>query len=434
MAMKEKINIFWFRRDLRLNDNHGLYKALNGNLPVLPVFIYDTDILKKLKRDDTRLSFIYQELVNLRATLQSLNSDLLCIHGTVQEAFEHLTENYHIQKVIANRDYEPEAISRDKNLSLFLSKLGIEFKLYKDQVIFEHLEISKSDGKPYTVFTPYYKAWRNAYLSFSEKAFPSESLMSNFLKWENKAFLSLSDIGFTYTHASFPPKLPDEGKLALYDKNRDFPSIQGTSKLGVHLRFGTISIRDLMQTAFNLNEVFFKELIWREFYMQILFNFPHVVNLPFKSNYRFIEWNNNEEWFERWKQGKTGYPLVDAGMRQLNETGYMHNRLRMLCASFLVKHLLINWQWGEAYFAEKLLDYELASNNGGWQWAAGTGCDAVPYFRIFNPLLQQEKFDPDFEFIKKYIPEWGTKAYPDPIIEHKLARERTLTAYKKAMS
>lgn len=426
-----KTTIFWFRRDLRLFDNHGLYEALKkGN--VLPVFIFDKDIINNLEdKKDKRISFIYDELIFLKSELEKTGSSLKILHNTPLKAFEDLSHETEIEAVYCNHDYEPYAIKRDNQVREFLRLLDIPFYTFKDQVIFEREEIVKSDGKPYTIFTPYMRKWKETLKSINITNYGSESLKSNFIKISSIKNIRLSEIGFEYSDFRIPAREIDREKIITYSKTRDFPALNGTTNLSLHLRFGTISIRQLVKTALELNETYLNELIWREFYMMILYHFPHIVDHPFKRAYEKLDWINDEKQFEAWCNGRTGYPIVDAGMRELNKTGFMHNRVRMITASFLTKHLLIDWRWGEAYFAQKLLDYELASNNGGWQWAASTGCDAVPYFRIFNPLLQAQRFDPNSEYIKKWIPELNTNDYPKPIIDHTFAQDRAIKAFKK---
>lgn len=434
MTVKKEITLFWFRRDLRLNDNAGLYHALKENEHVLPLFIFDTTILEQLEnKKDRRVAFILEALLKIKNELEELGSSLFVFHGTPLQAFEKITSSYSIKKVYTNHDYEPYAIKRDKHVQGFLEKKGIRLKSYKDQVIFEKNEVTKDDGLPYTVFTPYMRKWKSAFTSFYSKPYPVKKYVHHFLTCSAFPFPTLKQIGFEQTDLQFKIPIPDKKKIAVYDTQRDFPAIEGTTHLGVHLRFGTISIRHLVSIARELNETWLNELIWREFYMCILFHFPHAAKGPFKKQYEAIPWRNNEKEFKAWCDGQTGYPIVDAGMRELNETGFMHNRVRMITASFLVKHLLIDWRWGEAYFAEKLLDFDLAANNGGWQWAASSGCDAAPYFRIFNPTEQTKRFDPEFNYIRKWVPEFQDLNYPAPIVEHKFARERALATYKKAL-
>jgi deoxyribodipyrimidine photo-lyase len=432
--MNEKINVFWFRRDLRLHDNHALYHALKSGNPVLPIFIFDTEILEKLNdKKDARVFFIYTEIQKIKTELEKSGSSLFVFHDKPVDTFKKLTDEFDIQAVFANKDYEPYAKERDKRVGEFLKTKEIEFHLFKDHVIFEENEVLKDDGTPYTVFTPYSKKWKQVFDETEIQAFPSEELKENFLKTKPFSFPELKDLRFENSSIEIPPLKISEKIIRNYAKTRNHPAINGTTRLGVHLRFGTVSIRDLTQKAMDWSETFMNELIWRNFFSTILWHFPQVVDKSFKAKYDFIQWRNNEKEFERWCKGETGYPMVDAGMRELNETGFMHNRVRMVTASFLTKHLLIDWRWGEAYFAEKLLDYELASNNGNWQWAAGTGCDAAPYFRIFNPESQQKKFDPEGEYVKRWVPEVETLAYPKPVTIHKMARERALLAYRKVL-
>jgi len=430
----EKVTIFWFRRDIRLKDNQGFYHALKkGN--VLPVFIFDKQILKKLEnKNDLRINFIYQELKSIKQKLEQYNSTLLVLYDNPLDAFKKLNRQYEIQSLYFNQDYEPYAFERDKKIVEYFSSLQRPLYSFKDQVIFEKDEILKKDETPYTIFTPYAKKWKEKFHQQEIISYPSEKHLYNLHKTESLSIPSMQDLGFNSINFDFPKKDIQTEKISHYDKTRDIPSLKGTTRLSIHLRFGTISIRELIRSAAELNETFLNELIWREFYMMILWHFPKVTEQSFKKQYDKIEWLNNEKEFDAWCNGKTGYPIVDAGMRELNETGYMHNRLRMITASFLTKHLLIDWRWGEAYFSQKLLDYELSSNNGGWQWAAGTGCDAAPYFRIFNPELQTKKFDPELKYIKKWVPESESKEYPAPIVEHKFARKRALKTYKQALN
>jgi deoxyribodipyrimidine photo-lyase len=432
--MREKIHVFWFRRDLRLHDNHALFQALNSGLPVLPVFIFDTEILNRLSsKTDARVSFIYAEIQKMKTELEKFGSSLKIFRTKPSDAFRELTGQYQIQSVFASKDYEPYAKERDNEVGELLEKKGIAFNLYKDHVIFGENEVVKDDGTPYTVFTPYSKKWKQILNEAEIQFFPSEKKMENFIKTKPFPFPKLKELGFEKSSISVPQPEISEEIIRNYSKTRDFPAVEGTTRLGVHLRFGTVSIRELTQKAVDWSETFLNELTWRNFFSTILWHFPQVVDKAFKPKYDFIQWRNNEIEFERWCNGETGYPMVDAGMRELNETGFMHNRVRMVTASFLTKHLLIDWRWGEAYFAEKLLDYELASNNGNWQWAAGTGCDAAPYFRIFNSESQQKKFDPKGEYIQKWVPEYGTVKYAQPMVEHKFARERALKVYKAAL-
>lgn len=431
--MKEQVSLFWFRRDLRLEDNVGLCKALAAGVPVVPIFIFDKQILNQLEdKKDRRVDYIHQALKLLNSKMKDLGACLQTFYSTPMEVFEQLTNHYDVQGVYCNRDYEPKAIARDTQIYDFCKSKNIAFKAFKDQVVFDKNEIIKNDGTPYTVYTPYAKKWREKLT-----AQDLEPCLPDLTKFKQQAYtevLSLSDIGFEATDLHLEEPVLDLSIISNYDKFRDFPAMQLTTQLGIALRFGTISIRKCASVALQHNATWLNELIWREFFMQILYHFPRVVHLSFKTKYDNIIWRNNEAEFTLWCEGKTGYPIVDAGMRQLNETGYMHNRVRMIVASFLCKHLLIDWRWGETYFAQKLNDYDLSANNGNWQWAAGCGCDAAPYFRVFNPTTQTEKFDKKLEYIKKWVPEYGKSTYPEPMVEHSLARERVLKAYKKALN
>ena len=425
--------IFWFRRDLRIKDNVGLHNALKNNINVIPIFIFDENIINELPKNDKRINFIHSELESIKKQLNNLNSDLLVFKGTPEKIFEKLIAENKIEKVYANHDYEPYAIDRDREIKKLLADSDVEFKTFKDQVIFEKDEILKTNEKPYLVFTPYSKVWKskinnNLLLDNSINKF-----RNNFFKYEHPSrMLSLSDLGFEKVNLNISSKNLDLDVVKNYEKTRDFPAINGTSKMSVHLRFGTVSIRELVSLAILTNEKYLNELIWREFFMSILYHFPHTVSENFHEKYNKMTWRNNQSEFEAWCSGKTGFPLVDAGMRELNETGLMHNRVRMVVANFLTKLLLIDWRWGEEYFAKKLLDYELSSNIGNWQWAAGTGVDAAPYFRIFRPDTQVERFDKDFEYIKKWIPDYEND-YIDPIVNYKEARQRALDSYKRIM-
>ena len=433
--MPQKISIHWFRRDLRLYDNSALFHALNSGLSVMPIFIYDTDILSLLSNtSDSRVNFIHGEVEKLNVSLKALGSSLHQYSGRPSEIFKSLADSFDIDAVYANEDYEPYGIDRDNKVAKILVSAGMEFRTYKDHVIFEKSEVVKPDNLPYTVFTPYSKKWIEKFVHQMPVSFSSETLLNNFQLCPPELDITLEEIGFKKVNFLFPSPVPDEEIIRDYQQYRDIPSLDRTSHLGLHLRFGTVSIRKIACLAYQLNATWLNELIWRDFFMQILFQFPHVQNSAFKTQYERIEWLNDEKSFNLWCEGKTGYPLVDAGMRELNQTGFMHNRVRMITASFLTKHLLIEWRWGEAYFAEKLLDFELSSNNGNWQWAAGTGCDAAPYFRIFSPQAQTVRFDPKLEYIRRWLPELGTNQYPDPIIEHNVARKRCLSSYQKALN
>ena len=437
--MKKAVSIFWFRRDLRWQDNVGLYHALyqaklEGH-QVLPIFVFDKTILAQSEeKADRRVDFIHQTLTRLQNELVAKGKSLWVQYGTPIEVFEKLFAEFNIASVYTNHDYGPKANARDKSIEALALKNGASFHHYKDQVIFEKDEVTKDDGKPYTIYTPYANKWRTVWSQQIPKKHPSEKLLDYFL--DTKAFKlpSLKDIGFEKTDLVIPPMSYDAKLVKNYTAQRNFPALNATTHLSVHLRFGTISARTLALETQSLNSTFFNELIWRDFYHMILWHFPHIAEgKSFKPKYDFIEWRNNEKEFEAWCQGKTGYPIVDAGMRELNTTGFMHNRVRMIVASFLTKHLLIDWRWGEAYFAQKLLDFDLAANNGGWQWASGSGCDAAPYFRVFNPRLQTEKFDKELKYIRHWVPEFDSLTYPQPIVVHEAARERVLAAYAKAL-
>lgn len=427
--MKKKITIFLFRRDLRLIDNKALTKALEENENVLPVYIFDTDINRNRIKNDARISFVYQSLSNINSELEKYGSGIKYMIGSPQESIKKLLVDFDIKNVYANKDYEPYELKRDREIENILSQHNINFKKYKDQVIFEEKEILKSTGDAYTIFTPYKNKWLEKF-SFDEIKNAGELKFNNFEK-TRQHFPSIEETG--YTKSTIIVRNFDLSTVENYDKHRDFPAADATSYLSPHLRYGTISVRDILRKTYGKNSTFLSELIWREFFKQILFNFPETENNNFKRKYDNIEWLNNEDDFEKWSSGNTGYPLVDAGMRQLNTTGYMHNRLRMITAGFLCKHLLIDWRYGEKYFSEKLLDFDLSANNGNWQWAAGTGCDAAPYFRVFNPIIQLKKFDANLEFVKAMIPELGTPDYPSPIVEHKFAYQRALSTYKRGI-
>jgi deoxyribodipyrimidine photo-lyase len=436
---KELISLFWFRRDLRLEDNVGLYHALyqaklQGHR-VLPIFIFDKTILDKLEdKKDRRVDFIHRTILNLQAELVTKGKSLMVEYGKPLEVFAQLIKNHQVHSVYTNHDYEPLALERDEAIQALLSKSNIELHTFKDQVIFEKNEVLKDDGKPYTIYTPYANKWRAHWTNNVPKIHPSIKLLDYFIDSKPLIIPSLKAMGFEATDLVVPPMQWEETLVKKYTDQRDFPAIKGTTRLSVHLRFGTISVRQLALKTQAINSTFFNELIWRDFYHMILWHFPQVgKGKSFKAQYDFIEWRNNEKEFQAWCKGKTGYPIVDAGMRELNTTGFMHNRVRMIVASFLTKHLLIDWRWGEAYFAQKLLDFDLAANNGGWQWASGSGCDAAPYFRVFNPRLQTEKFDKQLQYIRKWVPELDSLSYPKPIVVHEEARVRVLAAYAKAL-
>lgn len=437
LDMQKKVSIFWFRRDLRLDDNTGFLAALKAGVPVLPIFIFDQEIIEQLPKDDARVSFIYSSLQKMQRQLQQQNASLATYYGTPTAVFQQLLEDYELQQVFVNGDYEPYARKRDKEICTLLQAHRVPFNTYKDQVVFEKSEVVKKDGNPYLVYTPYKNRWKQKF-NLEKDLMLQDSLkhLGNMLKNTALPFLSLSDMGFSVSPIQVPDYDLSPPLIQNYEARRNYPSIEhGTSRLGPHIRFGTVSIRTVVKKAIaEQNEVFWNELIWREFFMQVLWHFPHTVHKSFKPKYDRIVWRNQEGEFEKWKNGVTGYALVDAGMRELNATGYMHNRVRMLVASFLCKHLLIDWRWGEAYFAEKLLDYDLSANVGNWQWAAGCGVDAAPYFRIFNPMTQIEKFDKQRDYIKKWVPEWQEHTYPQKMVDHKEARERCLKVYKAALT
>lgn len=434
--MNQPVNIFWFRRDLRLEDNHALFEALKGKHHVLLIFIFDTEILETLPKTDARVTFIHETLQTINTKIKNeYKSGVAMFYGNPIAIYKQLIKDYNIETVYTSHDYEPYAKARDAEIKTFLNENNIDFKTYKDHVIFEKDDVVKSDGSPYLVYTPYMKRWKEAFKTIDFKSFDSEKLLSNLISNRLLPNLSLSDIGFEKSQQNIKPYQVTPKLIQTYEATRNFPAQDSTSRLGPYLRFGTISIRNMVKKAIaETNEVFWQELIWREFFMQILWHFPYTQTQSFKPKYDHIIWRNNEAEFKAWCEGKTGYPLVDAGMHQLNQTGFMHNRVRMLVGSFLCKHLLIDWRWGEAYFAEKLHDYEMASNIGNWQWLAGCGVDAAPYFRIFNPTTQILRFDKNLEYIKTWVPNFQELTYPTPIVEHKFARERCLQVYKEALN
>ncbi|SEO47478.1 deoxyribodipyrimidine photo-lyase [Mucilaginibacter gossypiicola] len=436
MDHKTPVSIFWFRRDLRLDDNAGLYHALKSGNPVLPIFIFDKEILDKLEdKDDARVTFIYQTIESLSDELHKHGGSLFVLYDKATHAWDKLIKEYNVAEVYTNHDYEPYATKRDDEVRTKLTKHNIPFKTYKDQVIFEKDEVVKDDGKPYTVYTPYQRKWYSTLKPFYLKAYPTKKHLKNIHQTKALSIPPLKEMGFEKSDMHLPDK-GYESVIKDYKEQRDFPAIKGTSHIGMHLRFGTVSIRELARTAYSYHDkTWLNELIWREFYMMILHHFPHTMDHAFRPEYDRIHWVNDEKQFEAWCNGETGFPIVDAGMRELNTTGFMHNRVRMIVASFLSKDLLIDWRWGERYFARKLLDYEMASNVGGWQWAAGSGTDAAPYFRIFNPDAQTKKFDPELKYIKKWVPEYADfSKYPKPIVDHAAARDRCLAAFKKALA
>jgi deoxyribodipyrimidine photo-lyase len=426
------LSLFWFRRDLRLEDNCGLYHALSGEHPVLPLFIFDDCILKGLEnREDARVSFIHRRLGDLQRELIVRGSTLLIRVGRPLEVWKQVCDELPVAAVYANHDYEPYAVERDREVGRLLGARRIPFHTFKDQVVFEKFEIGKAGGGPYLVYTPYRRQWMRRLTDGDLRPFPSSEHLRNLAPRSPAPIPSLRDIGFRESEISIPPVAIEEELIRNYDKTRDYPAIRGTTRLGVHLRFGSISIRRLAAAALRLNETFLGELIWREFFMMLLHHFPNLPEEPFRAEYASVAWRDREEDFDRWCAGQTGFPFVDAGMRELNATGFMHNRVRMVAASFLSKILLIDWRWGERYFASRLLDYELASNVGNWQWAAGCGADAVPYFRIFNPERQKERFDPEGRYIRRWVPEYGG-GYTSPMTDYEQARRRALEVYGRA--
>lgn len=434
--MMKEVSIFWFRRDLRLEDNAGLWKALKSGHPVVPIFIFDRNILDKLEdKSDARVSFLHQRLTELQSQLTEMGSSLHVFYGTPEEAMNTLSQTYTVRSVFLNRDYEPYARERDEFVFNYWSEHEVPVVGAKDHVIFEKNEVVKADGTPYLVFSPYGKAWRKKLTDYHAKAYPNAKYFENFLKQQPIVIPSLESMGFRATEISLPSSNVDESIIKTYDATRNFPANErGTTRLGMHLRFGSISVRSLLRKGLVGNDTFVNELIWRDFFQMALYYFPDSREKAIKPKYDLIPWETNMEHFKAWCEGRTGYPIVDAGMRELNTTGYMHNRVRMIVASFLTKHLLIDWRLGERYFAEKLLDFDLASNIGGWQWASGSGLDAAPYFRVFNPTSQLEKFDKQLTYVKRWVPEYGTAQYPKPIVEHKWARERCLDRFKTALA
>ena len=432
--MQENFSVFWFRRDLRLDDNLGLNAALSSGLKVIPIFIFDTEIINKLEKNDLRIKMIHAALGKLNDAMLGNRCNVGMYLGNPKAVFESLLKKFKIKSVYANHDYEPYATERDKSIKSFLEKKNVTYKSFKDQVIFEKDEVVKDDGNPYKVYTPYSRKWIEKLKSTGFETCKSETKLNSLASLE-LPYLTLKEIGFDEKEFDIPLFNINSKTIEKYEETRNFPYLNSTSRIGAHLRFGFVSIRKLVEKALkNSNKTYLKELIWREFFMQILWHFPYTQEKSFKPKYDSIKWLNNDEEFKKWCEGNTGYPLVDAGMRELNQTGYMHNRVRMLVGSFLCKHLLIDWRWGEKYFAKKLLDYEMSSNVGNWQWVAGCGVDASPYFRIFNPKEQIKKFDKDFKYIKKWVPEFQSSLYPNEIIDHKFARNRCLETFKAAVA
>ena len=432
--MSTPVCIFWFRRDLRLHDNKGFYAALKSGLPVVPLFIFDKDILDALQyKDDKRISFIYKAIEAMQAQLQKEGSTMEVRYGKPRDIFKQLLQDYEVKAVHTNEDYEPYAAERDGAVENLVKSNGATFHLYKDQVIFAKDEVTKKDGGHYSIFGPYSRAWRAQLKDDNHAPAPSEKHLKNCLAQKSKPMPTLAEMGFEKVALPTLPTQWDKEIIKHYHSTRNLPAVAGTTKMGVHLRFGTVSVRQLLAEALPINETYVNELTWREFFMQMLWHQPRLVDEPCNLRYANIQWRNNEEEYLRWCRGETGVGIVDAGMRELNETGFMHNRVRMLTASYLVKNLLVDYKWGEAYFGEKLLDFDLSANNGNWQWVAGCGCDAAPYFRIFNAELQAKKFDPKDQYIRKWVPEYGTSKYPKPMISHAAAKERCLKAYKAAL-
>ena len=427
--------LFWFRRDLRETDNAGFFHALSDANAVLPVFVFDENIINKLPKNDTRIGFIHSHISKLNRSFQANGSGMLVKKGNPLEWIPKWCHDYNITAVYTNEDYEPYARARDKEMQQKLTAIGVEFKTFKDQVLFAPHEVLKKDSTPYKVYTPFSRVWIAKMDEMGIPNYPSETLLHKLYKSSFGKIPSLEELGFSKGQHNIPTANDSKGMMDAYEDTRNFPSMDSTSRLGVYLRFGAVSIRKVIQRArTSTPPTFLKELVWREFFMQILWHYPHTTHSSFKPQYDRIAWRNNEEDFKKWCEGNTGYPLVDAGMRELNQTGFMHNRVRMLVGSFLCKHLLIDWRWGEAYFAEKLLDYEQASNVGNWQWVAGCGVDAAPYFRVFNPTEQVKKFDKDHKYIQKWVPEYQSLAYPNQMVDHKMARERCLKTYKAGLA
>ena len=465
--------LVWFRRDLRCEDHAALHAALTAHRQVFCTFVFDTDILERLpSRHDRRVEFIWASVRELALRLKAAGGGLTVLHGSAQVEVPALAARLGVGAVYANHDYEPQAVARDQHVARSLKEHGIAFWTRKDQVIFEKDEVLTRGGTPFSVFTPYKKAWLAKIEPYFVKSYPVDRWCARLAAPPEAHMPSLAVLGFASTDLDSLGIAPGMSgarslfedfmaRIHAYDERRDFPAVKGPSYLSVHLRFGTISVRELARAALEAPgtgpAAWLNELVWRDFYFMILHHFPHVVHRAFRAAFDALSFENDERLFAAWCEGRTGYPLVDAAMRQLNRTGYMHNRLRMLTASFLVKDLLVDWRWGERYFAERLNDFDLAANNGGWQWAASTGCDAQPYFRIFNPVTQSRRFDPDGRFIRRYVTElagcddaaihapWlmgseeqkkagviiGTD-YPAPVIDHGEARRKALALYARA--
>ena len=426
--------VHWFRRDLRWQDNRALDAALTSGHPVVPLFVFDKNILDRLdNQDDARITFLHDRISHMQGEASDLGGSLLVVHDDPINVLETLAENGMMKAVYTNEDYEPYAQTRDAAARNFLKTRGVAFHTFTDHVIQAPGEVTKPDGTPYTVFTPFSKRW---HLNLSEenmKTSPSEKHLGSLHTWDS-TLPSLDSIGFKRSSISAPEATITKNVLTQYSEMRDIPSVRGTSRLSVHLRFGTKSIREAAKEGFKYSEKWLTELIWRDFYQHVMHAFPHSMKDAFRPQYDRVPWRHNDEDFQRWTRGETGYPLVDAGMRELLATGFMHNRVRMVVASFFCKHLLLDWRLGERHFAAHLLDFELASNVGGWQWAAGSGCDAAPYFRVFNPTSQLQKFDRELTYVRKWVPEYGTESYPTPMVDHKMARQRAIDTYKNALS
>lgn len=470
--MQYEKSLVWFRRDLRDFDHAALYHALKTSSQVFCIFVFDTEILDLLvNKQDRRVEFIWESVKELKAALQANGGDLIVIHGKARELIPMYALQANIHAVFSNRDYEPSAVVRDAEVAAKLAQNNIEFHSFKDQVLFEKDEVLSLSNKPYSVFTPYKNAHLKKLDDFYLKPYPVDSYIHNYAKVAPSNLINLESMGFVRTNLA-DMRLPTgmsggaqlfadfEERMHQYKDARNFPAVKGVSYLSVHLRFGTVSVRHLARQARNHanagSQTWLSELIWRDFYFQILHHHPQVAaGKAYKAEFENLPFPNDIALFKAWCEGKTGYPLIDAAMRQINSTGFMHNRLRMVVASFLVKDLLIDWRWGERYFAEHLIDFDLSANNGGWQWAASTGCDAQPWFRIFNPITQSEKFDPAGEFIRKYVPELANcsdkeihspwqmsslmqqlcnvvigKDYPTPIVDHATQRVLALDLYK----
>ncbi len=422
------INIVWLRRDLRLDDNTAIQEALKSEKQVLLLYVFDKELVRNKSVNHLGLNFVYDQLQKLNNKLSSYKSSVLIKSGDPISALIEIFNKYQIKGIYANEEYEPYTQIRDKKVTELCIRNRVDIRFFKDQVNFGPDEVLKADGTPYQVYTSYKNKWLSQ-LNFDEQK-DSHVDFELFYK-EIFTVPTKKELGLKETSKKVRAFNLDH--IQDYHLNRDFPYLDAGSYLGIYLRYGAISIRDLVKNVSHINDVFLSELIWREFFMQIMYHYPHVIDGSFKKKYDFIKWENNENMFLLWQKGQTGYPIVDAGMRELNETGYMHNRVRMITASFLCKHLLIDWRWGEAYFASKLQDYELAANNGNWQWVAGTGCDAAPYFRVFNPITQQKKFDSELKYVKMWVPEFENFGYAQPIVEHSMARKRAIETYKLAL-